>query len=341
MRCLQHLSLPKTQLGLTLVEMLIALALMGFVLLSTSNFLFGMNLRSASLNGRFKVATEIHTLIQDIQDDLHRGAYISPNSFWNRLEYTTYDPNSGDAVKKVYGICYYSSVQTSSTDTTCPLQQTGGAYPYLKYSASGGAANTWESPYRVSAFNKYRLSTTNTPMFLFAHGYNDCRAYWDTNGNGFWEPGENSPSVDCSNFTPSSTSYDVVFAGNSPNLSSKVILRDFNFTTGTGRPEIVRNLPQNIFIAVAPSLVRSNMAAVAPGVKDTQLVQSFSFDSAVNSLWPSGFNVMDLAWDTAHDRLLIGNDTNATLYTTERNGVFINQPYGLNDGRFSPRAIAI
>ncbi len=338
MRCLQRLTLQKAQSGLTLVEMLIALALMGFVLLSTSNFLFGMNLRSASLNGRFKLATEIHTLLDDIREDLHRGAYISPNSFRNRLEYTTYDPNSGDAVKKVYGICYYSSVQSSSTDTTCPLQGGGGTFPYLKLSLDGGA--TWASPYRISGFNKYRLNNASGPRFLFAHPTNNCIDYLDNNGNGVLGSGDSTQTqVSCG--TGGNSWFGVTSSSLNPTYASKVILNNFNFTTGTGSPETVRNLPQYLFIAVAPGPVRSNLAAVSPGVKDTQLVQSFSFDSTVNNMWPADFNTMDLAWDAAHDRLIIGSDSHSILYTTERNGVFINQPYALADGKYQARGVAI
>lgn len=338
MACFQRLTVTKRQPGLTLVEMLIAMALMGFVLLSMGNLLFGANLRSVSLNDRFKLASEVHSLIDDIREDLHRGAYINPNSFRNRLEYTTYDPGTGDAVKKVYGICYYSSVQTASTDTTCPLQQAGGTFPYLKLSDDGGA--TWGSPYRISGFNKYRLVNASGPRFLFAHSANNCIDYVDDNVNGVLGSGDTTQTqVNCG--TAANSWFGVTANSLNPTYSSKVILNNFNFTTGTGRPEAIRTLPQYIFIAVAPGPVRSNLAAVAPGVKDTQLVQSFSFDSTVNNMWPAGFNVVDLAWDSAHDRLIIGSSSHSILYTTERNGVFINQPYALNDGKYPARGVAI
>jgi type II secretory pathway pseudopilin PulG len=338
MSCFQYRTSRNRHSGLTLVEMLIAMTLMGFVLLSMGNFLFGTNLRSVSVNDRYKLASEVHSLIDDLREDLHRGAYISPNSFRNRLEYTTYDPSTGDAVKKVYGICYYSSVQTGSTDTTCPLQQSGGTFPYLKRSDDGGA--TWGSPYRISGFNKYRLDNASTPRFLFAHPSNNCIDYVDNNANGVLGSGDTTQTqVSCG--TGGNSWFGVTTASLNPTYSSKVVLNNFNFTTGTGRPVTERDLPTYIFIAVAPGPVRSNLAAVAPGVKDTQLMQSFSFDNAVNNMWPAGFNTVDLAWDAAHDRLIIGSDSHSILYTTERNGVFINQPYALNDGKYQARGVAI
>lgn len=335
------LTLRKRQSGLTLVEMLVALSLMGFVLLSIGNMLFGVNLRSGSLNGRFKLVTEVQMLVNDIQEDLHRGAYLSPNSFRNRLEYTTYDPSTGDPVKKVYGICYYSTVQTASTDTTCPLQGAGGTFPYLKRSDDNGV--TWGSPYRIAGFNKYRLTNASGPKFLFAHAANDCMDYVDDNGNGVLGSGDSTQNqVSCplngntwtSWFATTSSSFN-------PTYSSKVILNNFNFTTGTGRPETTRNLPQYVFMAVNPGLVRSNASAVSPGVKDTQLIQSFSFDSTVNSLWPSGFSVGGLSWDAAHERLLIASTTHRLFFGTERNGVFINRPFTFYSDSVIPHAIAV
>ncbi len=322
--------------GVTLVEILVAMALMGFVMLSITNFVINSNVRSASLNGRFKIASDIHIVVQDIQADLHRGAYISPNSFRNRLEYTTYDPGTGDAVKKVYGICYYSSVQTTSTDTTCPLQGAGGTYPYLKLSTDAGT--TWGSPYRLSGFNKYRLVNASGPKFLYAHPSNSCFDYVDDNGNGVLGAGDTTQNaVSCS----ANSYFGVTTSSRTPTKSTKVVLANFNFTTGSGNPEIQRNLPQYIFIAIAPGLVRSNTAAVGAGVKDSQLVQSFSTNPAVNPLYPTGFRLRGLAWDRQHEQLFLTSDQNSVLFQTERNGVFINQMMSFADANLTVDRLAL
>ncbi|WP_373531018.1 type II secretion system protein J [Vampirovibrio sp.] len=320
--------------GLTLVEILVGMALMGFVLLSISNFVVKSNVQSNSLSMRFKEASEVHSVLQDIRDDLHRGAYISPNSFNRRLEYTTHDLNTGNALKKVYGLCYYSAVQTTGTDTTCPLFGGANTIPYLKLSLDGGAS--WESPYRVSGFNKYRLS--GTPKFLYAHASNDCWDFTDTNANGVLGSGDAAPaSVSCS----ANSWFGVATSARVPQTASKVVLANFSFTTGTGSPEAIRALPTYIFIAAAPGLVRSTLPAVAPGVKDSQLVQSFSTDPAVNVAFPTGYNPRGLSWDKAHQVLLLTSSEHSQIFRTERNGVFVDIPFTINDNTIKPYWLAV
>lgn len=311
--------------GFSLVEILIAMALMGFVMLSISNFVVKSNVNSSSLSMRFKEANEIHAVIQDIQADLHRGAYISPNSFDKRLEYTTYDPVSGNAAKKVYGICYYSTAQTTGTDTTCAASSVTKTIPYLKLSTDGGS--TWGSPYRISGFNQYRM--TGTPLFLYTPAYNGCLDFVDTNQNGVWSSGEGVSSVACG--TSANSYWGFSSLDMKPEKSSKVILANFAFTTGKGNPEALRSLPPYIFIAVAPGLVRSTMAAVSPGVKDPMLVQYFSTDPTTNFQFPTGFIIRGLAWDRQHEVLVLSPETGGKLYRTERDGVVVNSPFTISD----------
>lgn len=312
--------------GITLVEILIAMALMGFVSLSISNFVIKSNVQSASLSMRFKEASEVHAVIQDIQADLHRGALISPNSFNRRLEYTTYEPATGTALKKVYAICYYSAVP-ASTEATCPLPSGANTLPYLKLSLNGGA--NWGSPYRISGFNKYRM--TGTPRFLYSNVFNGCYDFPDDNANGVRDAGDATVTQTACGTSPNS-SWLVAPSARRPEKSQKVILANFAFTTGTGNPEALRSLPSFIFIAVAPGLVANHaMAAVAPGVKDQILMQSFSTDPAVNLQFPTGFAVGGLAWDPGAERLFVGSKKGGRIYQTERHGVQINDPIVLSD----------
>jgi type II secretory pathway component PulJ len=147
--------------GFSLVEILLALVLLGFVTVAMSTFLVKGNAISSAMSQRYREATEAHSVILDIQQDLAQGAYISDNSHTNRLEYTTYD-SSGNAFKKIYRITTISSMN------------------YLQLSTDGGT--TWGSPYRISLYTQYKL--TGTPLFLYAQDANNCTSFVDSNANG-------------------------------------------------------------------------------------------------------------------------------------------------------------
>jgi prepilin-type N-terminal cleavage/methylation domain-containing protein len=89
----------KTNDGFTLVEVLIAIAMMGGLVLMISTLLIKSITMSYSMDVRYAEAIQVHSLILDIQKDLYRSAYISNNSHQNRLEYTTYD-DAGNTIKK-------------------------------------------------------------------------------------------------------------------------------------------------------------------------------------------------------------------------------------------------
>src|SRR5689334_7406260 len=82
---------PRKAQGFSLSEILIALALMGFVALLITNFLVKSNATTSTVSMRYKEVNEVHALIQDLYADLRQGVYISDNSHRRRLEYTTYD----------------------------------------------------------------------------------------------------------------------------------------------------------------------------------------------------------------------------------------------------------
>lgn len=317
--------------GFSLVEVLVAMALMGFVGLSISNFLVKTNVTSASMSDRMREVNEVHAWVDDIQRDLSKGVYISDNSFSDRLEYTTYN-SAGSAIKKIYGICYHPAV-TDSTYTTCRKSSVSNTTPYLKLSLDGGT--TWGSPYRITTYNKYRL--TGTPQFLYAQANNNCTVFTDTNNNGVWLSGEGRSSVACGTTTATSPYLD------KPSQAIKVILKGFQFTTGTGSPESIRALPGDIFIAAPQGPVRSNTAVTSPGVTDTPLVQSFSTVNASNPQFPSGFAAGGVTWDPAHERLVIGSKGSslATMFQTERNGVQINDPLTLTNNTLRQDSLAM
>lgn len=303
--------------GFSLAELLIALALMGFVSLLITNFLVKSNVTTNSVSMRYKEVNEIHAFIQDLQAELRQGVYISDNSHSRRLEYTTYDSN-GDAVKKIYR-----------------LSASGSNY-YIELSRDGGTS--WGSPYRLAtSATKYLL--TGTPLFLYANISNTCTQFTDTNTNGVWATGEGAAYLSCGS---SATSGPVL---DKPSQANKVILRGFQFTTGLGSPEAIRNLPTNLFISAPQGPVRSQSSVASPGVKDSPALLSFSTSNASNAMFPSGFTVSGIAWDPYRERLIIGNDAGGSasgrLYQTERNGIQINDPLTFVNGAAGAKSIAV
>lgn len=302
--------------GFSLVELLIALALMGFISLSVSNFLVKSNVTTSSISMRYKEASEIHALIQDLESDLRQGAYISDNSHDKRLEYTTYD-SSGSAVKKIYRI------------------NASGSNTYLELSTDGGSS--WGSPYRASSSTKYVLQ--GTPLFLYSQMANNCTDFTDTNSNGVWLSGEGASYLACGNASAISPVLD------KPSQAIKVVLHNFQFSTGTGSPEAIRGLPGDIFISAPQGPVRSGSSVSSPAVKDSPAVQSFSTVYATNPMFASGFSIRGLAWDPYHERLLLGADSGGSssgrMYQTERNGVQINEPLLFANGVAGARSIAV
>jgi type II secretory pathway component PulJ len=282
--------------GLSLVETLLSLLLMGILVFSTSSILMKTQVTSSSLKMRFQEAAEAHSLVLDLRKDLRQGAYISDNSSDSRLEYTTYD-TSGNATKKIYQL----SVE--------------GGRTHLKHSLDGGA--TWMSPYKLSAYTKYSLS--GSPRFLYAGSDNNCTDFPDTDGNGVWLSGTDAAGsyTACPNGTATPL--------NRPSQAEKAILHNFQFTTGSGSPEASRTLPTDLFITVSGDPVRSDTAPTAPAVKDPSLLQSFTTNTA-NSLFGTAFDVRSPCWDPARGRLLlVGRQSSGSnkIYRANRRGVLI------------------
>lgn len=286
--------------GLTLVEMLLALTLMFFLTISVSNFVIKGQVTMLSLAQRTKTATEVYSWIEDIRADFQRGAYISDNSHSQKLEYTTYDPGTSLAIKKIYDIYTSSGKQ------------------YLRLSLDGGT--TWESPYRISSQTQYQL--TGTPLFLYAAGSNECTLFTDTNANDYWQSGVDAAGTYSS--CPNGMSNPL----QKPSQASKIDIKNFVFTTGKGSPEVIRTLPTDVFVKANPGLVRSQVTP-AVGVKDSSLVQKFTVNTA-NSLITTG-DLRDIAWDPIHERLALvsANGNTNRIYITERNGVIIGNEQGI------------
>jgi hypothetical protein len=285
--------------GLGLVEVLLALALMGFMAISISNFFIKSDVASRSTDMRFKEASEIHTLILDIQRDLQQGAYISDNSNRYRLEYTTYD-SSGNAIKKIYRITTISAIN------------------YLQYSSDGGS--TWESPYRISSnYAKYQLPVK--PSFLYAQAENNCTAFSDDDSNGVWISSE---GITYAAICPNPVASPLL---SKPSQANKIVLSNFKFTTGTGSPEAIRNLPTTIFLKVGPSVVQSTASAVSPAVADPMTIQSFPTASTASlfSTTSTTFAVRGITWDPAREHMfLVGNNFNR-IFMASRQGVIMDK----------------
>lgn len=293
--------------GFTIAELLIALVLMSLVLLSISNFVIKGSLTSQSLNNKDRQTPEIQALISDLQIDLAKGAYISDNSYTDRLEYTIPD-SSGNALKKIYKI-------DSSTGTK-----------YLRLSLDGGS--TWISPYKVSSYTKYSL--TGTPRFLYAGISNNCTVFTDSNANLVYQPGTDSAG---------STTTCPFSSGGAlarPSHASKIDLNGFVFSTQSGSPAGTRTLPTDVMIAVAPDLVRSTVTPLpSPAVKDPMLIQSFVTNTTTMTYGTSSFNPGTAFWDAARKRLIVGG-YGAKIFVMDRDGVIIGSPISVGASISTP-----
>jgi hypothetical protein len=283
--------------GLSLVEIVITLGLMGFLCLAISSLLIKNGVFSNSFSLRSREAGEIQGLIIDLQQDLRQGVYISDNSHAERLEYTTYDTN-GNATKKIYRITTNSGVK------------------YLQLSSDGGT--TWGSPYRISSYSKYRLN--GTPRFLYAQSENNCTLFTDTNANGVWQSGVDTAGSAAT--CPNSVSSPLLTM---PSQANRVDLSGFQFSTGSGSPEAVRSLLSHLFLEAKPGPVRSTAAAVAPAAKDSPLLQKFDTATA-NSRFGTAFGVRGLGWDAFRERLvLVGQHSSGSnqMFLAGRQGILM------------------
>lgn len=277
--------------GYTLVEMLIALALLGAFSLMSIELLTKSSSFTASIGMRYSEANEMAALVNDLQVDLRQGAYISNNSHNQRLEYTTYDA-SGNAIKKIYLI-------------------SGGN---LMLSKDNGV--TWNSPYRISSSTQYTLGSSS--KFLYSGVTNNCTNFSDTNANGVYDAGDSAGSL------VATCPYSSGTALTSPSQAYKIDLNNFQFSTGQGAPVAIRTFPTDLMISAPPGLVRSTSTPSSPAVKDPPLVQSFVTNTA-NSLYGTGFTIESLTFDPARDRLfIVGHGTAGTdnrIFVAERNGI--------------------
>jgi len=312
----------KISQGFTLVELIIAIAMMGGLVLMVSTLAVKSLATTSSLNTRYAETLQVHSLILDIQKDLYRGVYISNNSHQKRLEYTTYD-DAGNTVKKIYGICY-STFNASSTDTTCPSASGSNTVPYLKISRDGGS--TWVSPYRVEPYNKYFL--TGSPAFLFAQDDNNCTRFTDTDGNGVWNGSDSAgSSANCGTYTNTTTIL------NNPSQSTKVILSSFQFSSVTGNPLVSRNLPSNIFMSAPQGPVISPLIGISPAVKDSSLINSFITNTDAMR-FGTAFDIRGLTWDSARQRLIVVGHHNSgacKIFQVDRTGVLIGPGLSIKD----------
>jgi hypothetical protein len=90
-------------------------------------------------------------------------------------------------------------------------------------------------------------------------------------------------------------------------------------------------------------LVRDNSSTTASR-RDNPLVQSFSYDSAVNPAFPAGYIPKGITWDAGHDVLIMGaggGSATGKIYRTERNGILVNTPITPSDFNVKLQNVAI
>jgi hypothetical protein len=286
-------------MGSSLAELLIALALMGFVALAISTLLMDGGLQMTVAMTRLREIPEIQSLIIDMQKDLAQGAYVSPYSSDKQLQYTTYD-TAGNAVTKMYQI--YQS----------------GANYYLRLSIDGGTS--WISPYRISLATSYSLPST--ARFLYASPWNDCMDFNAASSSNIFygteASGDIASPVSC---LPNSGSSTLAY----PSQATKLVLDNFIFTRTIGTAS--RTLISMFTMPIGTGYLRNSSTLTSPVMTDSPLVQSFA-TNATNFLG-TGFTVGGLAWDSSRAVLaVVGTHTSTSankIAFSERNGVLIGQ----------------
>jgi hypothetical protein len=186
----------------------------------------------------------------------------------------------------------------------------------LQLSLDGGT--TWESPYRISPYDRYIL--LGSPKFLYSWAINNCTDFVDSNGNGVW-----ANSLDTAGAYTACSSGTSAPVLDTPSQASKVDFQNFQFSTGKGVPEAIRALCPDFYVTVKTPFVRNNGVAVSPAVKDSPLVKAFTTNTA-NSLFGSAFDVRSAIWDPNRQRLIImGTHSSGsnTIYLTDRLGILI------------------
>jgi hypothetical protein len=156
--------------------------------------------------------------------------------------------------------------------------------------------------------------------------------------NGVWLQGTDPTGsyLSCLNGTSSP-------ALSQPSQATKIDLHNFQFTTGQGQPENIRNLPTDLYLSVQVPLIRSSVSPAAPAVKDSALVQSFTTNTA-NSLFGTAFGVRSAVWDPSRDRLIIvGRHSSGsnTIYVSDRKGILFNTGLTTSTGTISADSVAV
>lgn len=218
--------------GLSLVEIVISLALMGVLFLSIFTLTSKVKNSSLEMGIRMQTLQETEAILQAIRRNLQMTTAIHPGSNSQKLVMTVMDEN-GNPMTIAYRI--------NSN--------------FLQRSYDGG--DTWESPYSMSTETKYRL---DSGKFLFCGYGNNCTEFTDTNGNGDYEPGVDAAGTLASGYSGTALS--------SPDQAVKIALSDFVFNRQVGNPVIKRTVLTSLVHLYKP-FMRTSSPLLQSFITDT------------------------------------------------------------------------
>jgi Tfp pilus assembly protein PilV len=233
--------------GLSLVEILLTMALMGTLLLSVSNLLIKVQANRTSYSKLAAADIELNTLLEKMKGQLQNASWIDSTSYNQKIVFTTLD-SSGNAQRVGYRIT------------------TSGSMTVLEYSSDG---TTWgTSPYAILSSTNYNIDSGE---FLYCGYSSNCTRFQDTNANGSWASGETRTQVTGTALLTNAS------------YSQKVILSGFIFNRQQGNPQVKRTWP-DIYISLPDRHVATQTQLVKQFSTTPGSSNSFSTGSVIKGL---------------------------------------------------------
>jgi prepilin-type N-terminal cleavage/methylation domain-containing protein len=272
--------------GLTLVEMMVSLALLGFMSTSAYMVMTKAKVSAATVAVRRQAMVETETVYQLLSNHIQHAVEISTQSHRRRLILTVLNPD-GTLSNQQWRI------------------QTVAGQDVLQRSEDNGV--TWISPFAISADSIYRM---NGGEFFFCGSGNNCTRFTDTNNNGVYNVGTDAAGTLATGYAGTALT--------APNLGTKVVVSNFIFDRKKGMPNVIRQFPDTVNALLKGKPVLSTIQPVqsfntntaASGLPATFDVTTLHYQPSAEELWLAGTD----------------SSGSNRLYRLNREGVFLNDP---------------
>ncbi|HEY9685350.1 MAG TPA: prepilin-type N-terminal cleavage/methylation domain-containing protein [Coleofasciculaceae cyanobacterium] len=301
--------------GLTLVEMLIALAILGVVVLSVTMTLVKFNTMGKSLSHRNRAVVEIQSVFDNMLAAVSTASRVDPKSVSSKLVLVSTN-SSG------YGYLQAWRIQSSvapCVGSTCLQVSTD-----LDDAAETNAS--WSSPYNIAAVTDYKI--TSGEFLYCGYGLNNCYRFPDGNANRVWD----GAGTDGSPVWVSLNAQAQGTALTSPDQARRVVLYNFTFSRSFGNPAVTRTMP-NIVAKLGPRLVDPSPDGGAAW--GSPLISTTSI-GGTNTSFASDYNGISARLDPVRQRLMVVGQAptgNQKVYILDRTGANIKD---VSNGITSP-----